>query len=259
MTTHTLSREAEGVIKEYLRLPFPDREIACLYYNNRRRHLRGSLAVLVGKGRPVDIVDEAALLARQEKTDLNQLDNQQLKKFLVDHHLGVDCSALVYHVLDAEARSKKKLPLHKLLFPPPARTPLGWLRSRLRSMENTSVSVFADEKNSQTIALEDIQPGDLLIFLRTGEKHDRDHVLLVEAVGDDQPGAKLISYVHSFEWRSDGRYGREVRRGTIRCVAPGHPLLEQEWQEKNKLGVENETWQHAKLADRLEIRRLRQL
>ena len=65
-----------------------------------------------------------------------------------------------------------------------------------------------------------------------------------------------ISYVHSFRWSKDGLYDHGVQQGTVTISDKSKSLAEQIWEEKNKIGEENETWRHVQLAEPVEIRRL---
>ena len=89
-------------------------------------------------------------------------------------------------------------------------------------------------------------------MLETGKKNDYSHMtLIMEADG------RLIKYIHSRKWPSEGKYGHGVYKGEIRIINPNGGLLEQEWTEKGKQGEENETYSiKAKMAKVLEIRRL---
>ena len=276
MNSTVLSPSTQAVIENYLHLPFPERDISCPEFVNRRQRVRGSLRALVGKGSPDDIVEETAIIALKEKIDLKSLDNEKLKQFLVDHHIGLDCSALVYYDLDAESQEKKIGPLKKQLKFPYAKTWLRKLITLLRPVENADVQTFAHEKNSVEVRLNDVQAGDMIIMLGTGPTHDRDHVLLIHEVrpplappskggdnnlaspyeGEGRVGS-TIHYTHSLRWSTDGKYNHGVRQGQITIVDPNKSLVEQAWLENGQTKEANETWQRAKSAESLSIRRLR--
>jgi hypothetical protein len=231
-----LSPQAEAVINDYLQLPFPkDRSIACPYYNNRRGKIRGALRVLVGKGGPEEIVEEALIISLRDKIDLDSLDDATLKKFLVNHHLGVDCSGLAFHILNAEVHARGKGKLKNYLTFPKQTGLLRRLILKLRPAENTSVKVLAAPENSVAVAWPEAQPGDLIIMLGTNPKHDYDHVLVVEQVEPHK-----ITYVHALQWSSDGLYDHGARRGIIEITDPNLPLTKQRWIEKRKQDEANE-------------------
>lgn len=255
MESQTLSSAARTIIQQYLELPFVGKKVSTPYYNNRRKQVRGALRVLIGKGSPEDIYDEARLTALREKIDLESLTNEQIKQFLVDHNLGVDCSALVYHVLQAEliAQGKKSLK-SVLLFP---RTGfLRWYLTHLRPVENTNVTVLADEKNTHVVTLDQVCPGDLLVMEKTGAHHDRDHICIIHQVDREKNTPARIHYTHSFEWSTDGKYNHGVRQGYIDILDTTKNLLDQRWLEQGRENSHNETLNHASQAEIFSLRRL---
>src|SRR3989344_7608981 len=95
----TLSKEALEVLKAYEGVP---------YYNNAHKKVRLGLRALIGKGTPEEVSDEALLYSLREKVDLKTLTPELRKKFLIEHNIGIDCSGLAYHVLDAENKARDK-------------------------------------------------------------------------------------------------------------------------------------------------------
>jgi hypothetical protein len=246
-----LSDQSQKLISSYLHLPFSNQDVSCPYFNNRRKGLRGSLRVLIGKGTPDDIVDEAKIISLKKRIDLEKLSSADLKKFLVDNNLGVDCSALVYHILDAEMKARGLKSINNYLKFSKIKNPLRNLLVRFRPVESAGVKTFADPLNSTVVKLPNIQPGDFIVMLNTGVNHDRNHILLIFNI--QYP---IINYLHSLQWSTDGKYNHGVREGRIEIIDPNKSILEQRWVEYNKTGAENETLNHAKSASSLEIRRL---
>ncbi len=192
--------------------------------------MRAGLRVLIGKGSVDDIVEEAMLIALREKIDLKKLDAAGLKKFLVDSHLGIDCSGLAYHVLDAELKSRGLGGLNKYLKFPFIKNPFRKLLTLLRPVESAGVQTISNEQNSVEIKLSDIKPGDLIVILGGGEKQDRNHVLIVHEVSEDK-----IKYTHSMQWPSDGQYNHGVRQSEIEITDKNKNILEQIWFEPEAL------------------------
>ncbi len=245
-----------AMIEQYFHLSIVNHDVACPYFNNHRTRVRGALRGLIGKGSPDEIIEEATLLALREKIDLAAMTDAEAKKFLVDHHLGIDCSGFVYHVLDTQMRDERHAPLRTLLYFP-ARTFFRRFVSRLRPAENTDVKTFADEKNSAEVALAHAQPGDLIVLLDIAGVSERDHILLVDQVDENGGIPKTIHYAHAISWSSDGQYDHGVRRGKIDITNPNAPLLNQIWIEKEKIGGENETLSRARGAQMVSLRRLK--
>jgi hypothetical protein len=113
-----ISPAAEKIIENYLHLPFPGKDVACPYFINKKNKLRGALRALIGKGTPEDIIEEAQICALKEKINLENLSSIELRKFLTTHHLGVDCSALVYYIINAEIQFKLHTSLSKKIYFP---------------------------------------------------------------------------------------------------------------------------------------------
>jgi len=248
----SLSPQALEVIKNYLHLPFSGQNISCPYFNNRRARLRGGLRALIGKGSPEDIVEEATIISLREKINFNKLTDEELKKFLIDKKIGIDCSGLVYHILDAELKAKGLGNLQKILKRPWFKNPIRKLLIKLRPIENTGVGTFNHEVNSFEVKLSEIQPGDLIIIIGAGIKQDYNHILLVSSViarspQDDEAipnkngiatprssevrNDTVIQYCHSFQYPNDGQYNHGVRQETITITDPNKNLLEQSWSE----------------------------
>lgn len=250
--TQKLGGAARDMINDYLALPFAARP-SCPYFNNKRHKIRGSLRVLKGKGTPEEIAEECAINGKLSRVDIESLSKDDLKKFLVDHDLGVDCSGFAYHVLDALCRERtgKKL----ASFVKTLRTGfLGSAIAKLRPAENIGTATFADENNSLKIQIADIRPGDIIVLLGTGKDRTYNHILVVTAVVSTSLETN-ISYAHSYAWPSDGVYGGGVREGSISCQ--GDNLLTGAWTEKEKTGDDNYTFMSAKNAKEFSIRRLK--
>ncbi|MDO8626631.1 MAG: hypothetical protein Q7K39_04265 [Candidatus Magasanikbacteria bacterium] len=255
-----LTEAAQKIISDYLALPFPSGPVQCPYYNNDRLKLRAGLRAHVGKGSPADIVEEAHIVSLHEKIDLAKLSPEAIKKFLVEHRLGVDCSGFVYYILDAELKARGQGGLASKIKFTGAQTPWRKILARLRPPENTGVATLGNDQNSYKINLSEAKPGDFII-MRAPEKNKYiSHVVLIEKVTTNNNGMPVLGYIHSVPWKSDGRYESGVRRGHITVTKPSGNLLEQTWEEKNAVNNQNETYaERAKLASILELRRLRAL
>lgn len=182
MSEKALSQPTLDLINKYLNLEIAGKKIQAPYFNNKRSKVRGGLRVLIGKGSPADLITETELLALREKIELKNLNEDQIKKFMVDHNLGIDCSGLAYYILDTEFKSKNKGSLSKYIKRPWIKNPLRKLIAKIRTVENTGVSTFNNEKNSKEIKLKDIQPGDMIIMMNTGKNNDIHHVLIVQSI-----------------------------------------------------------------------------
>ena len=242
----TLSSKTQKLINGYLHLPIGSVFVNCPYYNNRRAKVRAGLRVLIGKGSVDDIVEEATIIALREKIDLKKLDAINLKKFLVDSYLGIDCSGLAYHILDTELKTRGLGSLKKYLKFPFIKNPFRKLLTILRPVESAGVRTVCHEQNCVTIdKIEQIQPGDLIAIIGGGEKQDHNHVLIVHEVANDK-----IKYTHSMQWLSDGEYNHGVRQSEIQITDKNKDLLEQSW-------LEQETLSYTRKAKEVKVWRLR--
>jgi len=264
-----LSPSAQKIIQEYLSLPFANvAGVRCPYFNNAKLGRRGQLKVLIGKGSPEEIVEEAKIISIQYRKDIfdkNGVFNAHIdhpaaheqtecvRQFLVDNNLGVDCSGFATNVLQKHFSETKKINLAKKLFIAPKKNLLRWLISRLRPVEQISVAVYAHEKNTEIVTdPTKIQPADLIIMLKTGPNKNHDHILLITERDGDK-----IKYAHARAWSSEGKYGHGVSEGIITLSNPGKGLLEQFWEERDKINDNNETYLEAKQASVLEVRRIK--
>jgi hypothetical protein len=233
--SQTLRPQAQLVIADFSTLPFPPawNHPTCPYYNNRRIGMRAGLRALIGKGTAQDIVDEAILIALREKKSLDSLSAEELKRYLVDQKLGIDCSGYAYYVLDAESRARGHKPL---------RSRITFLHHRLnliravicflRPVENCGTKVFSHEKNSHDISLMSVAPGDFLSFISTGPQKDYHHIAVISEIArDEKGGIKKIHYTHSFAFPTDGTYGGGIKHGSIEITDIHKPLVEQIWDE----------------------------
>ncbi len=264
-----LSSTALKTIHDYLNLPFIGISgVRCPYFNNARARQRGQLKVLAGKGAPEEIVEEAKIISIQYRHDVfdkngvfnahvdHPAEHEQaecIRQFLVDNNLGIDCSGFVTNVLQKHFQETKRVDLARKLFVTPKKNLLRWIISRLRPVEQISVSVYANDKNTAIVNdLKIIQPGDLIVLLKTGPNKNHNHILLIEEIDGDK-----IKYAHARAWSSDGKYGHGVSQGAITITNPEKGLLEQVWEEKTRIGEDNETYLEAKQAATLEIRRIK--
>lgn len=268
-----LSKTAEQVITDYLNLPFRGVSgVRTPYFNNTRLKQRGQLRVLVGKGTPEEIAEEAQIISIQYHAGLFEKDGAcclhnkhtgepvtegEMRKFLIDNSLGIECSGFVTHVLRAHYLETKGIDITKKLFIVSPKHILRYLISRLRPIENISVLTYASDKNTSLIMnssgteYSKLTPGDIVIMLETGPTGKRNHILLITGIE-----GKTIHYAHARAWSSEGKYGHGVNQGTITIIDPAKPLLDQTWTENGVTGRENETYLEAAGAKVLEIRRL---
>lgn len=256
-----LSPLAEKTINEYFNLPFPGLSgIRCPYFNNSKLKQRGQLRVLIGKGSPKEILEESKIISIQYQAGVFErggkinptLTSENIRKFLIDHGLGIECSGFVTQILREHYLETKKIDFTKKVFIYEKSNIFRHLISRLRPVENIDVRVYADPQNTEIIKLSDVKAGDVITMIETGINQKRNHILLIHNVNGN-----TIEYVHARAWSSEGQYGHGVSRGTITITNPNGSLLAQKWVEKNLENDQNETYIEAKQAKNLELRRLK--
>ncbi|MFA5175162.1 MAG: hypothetical protein WC430_01925 [Patescibacteria group bacterium] len=249
-----LSPRAEQLITEYLNLPFPGVIGArCPYFNNTRSKQRAQLGVLIGKGNPRDIVEETQIIAAQYRAkEILSSTPEKIREFLINNNLGIECSGFVTRVLSAHFRETAGVNLIEKLFIVSPKHFLRWLITKLRPIENINVNVYTNDKNTEKIKWRDARAGDVIIFLGTNSRYNRNHIILITEKTD-----QTAKYVHARAWASEGKYGHGVCEGEIKNANPTGEILEQTWVEKNKIGSENETYLEAVQAKTVEIRRIK--
>lgn len=269
-----LSPTAQTVINNYLNLPcIGISGVRCPYFNNARQKRRGELRALVGKGTPEDIINEAHILSIQYRANLfstnthhclcaahsdKQHSADDIRHFLIDHNLGIECSGFVTHILAAHIKETSGINLVRTLCIVPKKRLLRYLISRLRPVENIDVTVYANDRNTRAIAstsvgwhYNELKSGDVITILKTGPRKMRNHIMLITEIEE-----KKIRYVHARAWPSEGEYGHGVAEGEIIITNPQKPLSEQLFTERAVTGKNNETWREIAEAETVEIRRL---
>ena len=221
-----------------------------------------------GKGSPQDIFEEVQSILIKERTPLNSLTDQSLKKILTDADLGVDCSAFTYYVLNAQSEYLKKGPLDKHISFVNCHGLLGKIRCSLKPVENCDVATFSADANSRVIPLSEIEPGDIITMVQQTTENpelattsrpdpaERNHVLVIHQVDYQNYAPTIIHYSHAVAYPEDGEYGTGVKQGTITISAMDKPISEQIWKENGLEGMGNRIYNRANKS-RTEVRRMR--
>ena len=145
-----------------------------------------------------------------------------LKKFLVERNIGIDCSGLAYYILDAECQSLGKGKLKDNISFPFCKGIFRKIKCKLRPEENIDVATLAHNTNSHIVPIEKIEPGDMVTILR--ENKERNHILIIHKVGYINNIPNIIYYTHSISLPEDGLYGHGIRQEKIE-------LGKQEWNK----------------------------
>jgi hypothetical protein len=99
------------LIDAYMNLPLGGKAVPCPYHMNVRKE-RVGLRVLVGKGDPKEIVQEVKIWSKIKDFDLDKATNSQIREFMIDRSIGIDCSGFIVHIMGYVSTKylKKKLP-----------------------------------------------------------------------------------------------------------------------------------------------------
>lgn len=263
-----LSEKAQKILNNYFNLPFEGFSgVRCPYFNNSRLKQRAQLRVLVGKGTPWEIVEESKIISVQyhaglfDKTGHCCLHNEhtgekitvdQLRKFLIDNNLGIECSGFVTQILRAHFLETKKFDIAHNFYIVSPRHFLRYLISFFRPIENIGVKHYGDDRNADKIFWDKADCGDVIIMLETGSKNNINHILLITEKNNN-----TIKYAHARAWNNEGKYGHGVSVGEIKIKNSKGSLLDQQWVENGFEGEKNETFIEAKQARILEVRRIK--
>jgi hypothetical protein len=255
MDTRSISPKALDMIKQYKEFSLGNSVISLPYFNNKTTLKRAALRVEVGKGNPEEILNEVKELAIKNRVDYKNLNESELKKFLVDHGIGIDCSGFVYHILNIESQARNKGEIKDNLKFSDRTGILDKIRAKIRPAENTSVKIFANNENSRVVELRDVKPADIITLVGDEEGLMRDHILLIYKIDYENNLPKTIFYAHSIAWPTDGEYSHGVSIGRIEILDINKNIRDQSWIEKEKKDFDNYTFTKAKKS-LTEIRRL---
>ncbi len=226
----------QNKIEEYKNLKFGQNLVCTPYYINASKSK--DLRVMVGKGTPEEIIMEAKIWAKIKGINLDQTSSADIKKFLEEKGIGIDCSGFVVHIMNEWVKLQTHKPIWHFV---KVRNHgiLGGLKYRLKPVENIGAEVLTNEDNCDKIEIKDVQPGDLI--RSKAKKNNGHHIMLVTQVElDDKTNLPTrITYTHSSPYYGDLN---GIKTGDIKIVDINKPLQDQEWLEKDENG-ENHTFE----------------
>jgi hypothetical protein len=248
MNTKILSQRSLSVINQYMDFVIGKAHSNIPYFNNKTSRSRGALRAYIGKGSPKEIHEEVMACLTKEHAEPGVLTDENLKRYLVNKNIGIDCSGLAYYILNAESQERKKGSLDKNIKFVACQGFVRKIRCALRPVENCDVFTLAHDANSHVIAqakeddplkgnlsLKDLLPGDFITLIGQGEEADRDHILVIHQIEYQNFIPKKIHYTHSIAYPEDGIYGTGARQGTIDLVGTEKDILEGIWSEDGRL------------------------
>lgn len=232
MNSKKLQDQALTVMDGYINFHVGSATCSIPYFNNKITRARAALGVNVGKGSTQEIADEVNIIINKNHIDRQNLTSQDLKKLLVQNNLGIDCSGLAFHILEAQNKALGKKSLHQQLIFTQTSSLFGKIAALISPIKNAGVATFAHEKNSYSIKIQDVQPGDIITFLGNKNAGEHDHMLIIYEVEYTNSIPSTLHYVHSIAYPEDGLFDTGVRTGTITINDPMGSLIENQWSEQ---------------------------
>lgn len=218
---------------KYLQMDVGELRIHCPYWKNKIKFGRVvTRGFANGKGSAEEI-REALISKWREESNASRipLGNLSLIKLAKRNRIGIDCSGLVYRILDEGIKS-------------------GIFTNRIKSLDEifkqginrTNANLLTGDEFAYPITdLRQIKTGDLIRI--NGGKHV---AFIMEGDG------KKIIYIHSHDQTED----QGVHKGVIQIADIRKPLDDQKWQEKTGEGINfRERYFHPEKGDG--IRRLK--
>ncbi len=244
MNTKLLSQKALSIIEQYNNFVFYNAFCSVPYFNNKTKLIRAGLRVNIGKGSPKDIYDELRAFAIKNHIDPNSIDNDSLKKILVDNNIGIDCSAYAYYILNAFSIESSFGQLDKHLKFTYCKGLVGKLRCKLRPLENCDVITMSNDKNSHEIRLDEVNVGDFISFVNSSDDSVRDHIAIVYKVEYQNFKSVKFYITHAAAYPEDGLYGTGTKNSEITITSPDLAISEQIWSDpalKNRSEISTTT------------------
>ncbi|MFA6404776.1 MAG: hypothetical protein WCW03_02140 [Candidatus Paceibacterota bacterium] len=262
MNTKTLSSRALSVIDQYRHFAVGSAVCNVPYFNNKASRARATLRTYGGKGSPKDIFEEVQGLMIKSHISPSLLNDEALKKMLVENNIGIDCSGFAYYVLNAENEERGYGSLDKHIHFTSCKGIVGKIRCHFRPVENCDVATFANDKNSRIIAIKEIQVGDVITMLAKIDSNsdtqirntERDHILIIHQVDYQNFVPIKIYYSHTVAYPEDGLYGTGVKQGSIEILDLNKSITEQSWSE-NESDTNNRIFNRAQISN-TEVRRV---
>lgn len=225
MTVFSLPRSANKVVDEYKSIPLGGKKVICPYYINPKSQ-RGGLRVSVGKGDPGEISREVKVIAQLKGVDLNKLSVEEIRQFMMDNHIGIDCSGLVVHIYNYWLKNQGDKPLINYL---KFKKNDLWhrLKRKLRPLEQIGANTLTNDENTVIIKnYNDVRPGD---FIRSkGLRKNSHHIIIISKVIMREGIVEELEYIHSIKGYEDEN---GLRFGSIKIINPKLGLDKQQWEE----------------------------
>ena len=230
MTELVLPDNLWAIINKYKKLKLGGKDVSCPYFINTRK--AKDLRAMVGKGTPEEIEFEAKIWEKLKGVNFNQMNEGEIRQFLIDRGIGVDCSGFIMHVLNEWFLLKTNKSIWgKLKIPD--KNLIAKISYFFKPIQKLGAEIITNNENTSKVNLNEVIPLDLI--RSKGQKQNAHHVLLITKVKKDQDKkTKEIHYINSNE-KYDKQNG--IREGKIIINNPDKNLELQNWIDNDDNGA----------------------
>jgi hypothetical protein len=200
-------------LDQFFQLKIAGKKVRLPYWRNKinfagLRRIQGPFG---GKGTPAQIRQATYQKAREEKIDLEPYSAKQIRQFMKQKKIGLDCSGFAFQVLNfLQPNFWKSLKMA----PGKSKNPIKKFNANALTAQENTVKI------NKTA---DIKVGDLIPVGFCPNKKQIDHIMIVV----DKNNREIV-YAHS----SNKTKPSGPHLGKIIITDPQKPLEEQKWQEK---------------------------
>jgi hypothetical protein len=221
-----LPKTVAELIDGYLNMTIEGKIFACPYYRNGGKKL--AHPSLAGKGTPDQIISLLVTTAHTYSFDIANSTTDQIREFMINNEIGVDCSGLTVRLIDEFLKANNKPSITKVIKKP--KNLYRRLIFLLRPYSNISARSLSNLDNCDPIELKDIKVGD---FIRCKGVPKGEHILFVTRVNTESDTIKSFEYI-----QSTSKYGNAngIRMGQVIIKDINLPLTKQEWTDKDTDG-----------------------
>lgn len=229
MKEYKLPSPVMKTIKSYFELNFGSKRIRAPYHMNLKKE-KGGLRVMIGKGTAEEIIHEAKVWAQLKGIKLGRKSENEIREFLINRGIGIDCSGFIVHALNTWFIYLGKGSIWKnLKYKNNSIT--SKIRRFFRPIENVGANILTSSLNCTKVTdLNGVKPGDLI--RAKGKQKNSHHVALITKVtkAEDEK-TKKFEYVHSHRFYENQN---GVRKGTVMIINDKKGLKDQKWEDDYK-------------------------
>lgn len=142
-------------------LPLGGKKVPTPYRRNEIGSFQKIGPEFQGKSSPEVLTQTTKRLAQEQNFDLNKASIEEIRQFMIQNKLGIDCSGFAYRVMNYFLKKIKNKTLEEIGLPHVGRT---------------NVAKLTDLEFCREINIEDTQPGDMIKMNSAG---DVLHILII--------------------------------------------------------------------------------